>query len=217
MTLRSSCWFVLLAVALPGFGLAADPDLPQPLDVTAAESSLVTNSPFTRALSLSESLALTGVAYVEGKPVVTLVNRTTKESYVVSDEANAQGWRLAETSASQELKRTQVKIMVGSEIVTVRYSDEQLAPPPRKPSSGGASNGGPPSQGNDPNRVRTSSYLGDGGRDRYYALSDGARDRFRDMVRQHREANPNASFDQVSAYAKKEFEKVEAEDKRARK
>src|SRR5437764_236387 len=106
---------------------AADPDLPQPVspdDLTA----LVTSSPFTRSLNLSDSLVLTGIAYIEGKPVATILNKATRENFVVSQEPNAQGWRLAETNATAQLNRAQAKIMVGAELITVRYSDEQLSP-----------------------------------------------------------------------------------------
>ncbi len=102
-----------------------DPDLPQPVNV-AAQEKLIENPPFTRALNLSDSLVLTGIAYIEGKPVATVLNKATKESYVVSDEPNAQGWKLAGASASHTLTRTQAKLVVGNEIVTVRYSDEPV-------------------------------------------------------------------------------------------
>lgn len=195
----------------------ADPDLPVPFDLKEA-GSLSTNSPFTRALDLSDSLALTGIAYVEGKPVATIHNRATKESYVVSEDPNAQGWKLVEMNASKDLHRAEVKIVANGETVTVRYGDEQLTPGAKKgsmPGGGGPpGSGGPP--GGDPNRVRTSSYLGDGGRDRYFQLSDGARDKFRELMRQRREANPNASMEEMSAFARQEFEKIEADDRKNR-
>jgi hypothetical protein len=180
--------------------------------------SLVTNPPFTRALNLSDSLALTGMAYVEGKPVATILNRETKQSFVVSEEPNAQGWKLAETNASKNLQRAEVKIMAGAEIVTVRYGEEQLTPGAKKPGPPSQGPGGPPPPGGPPGdyRFRTSSLLGDGGREKYYSLSDGARDKFRDTVRQHREQNPNASMEQLGAFARKEFEKAQAEDQRNR-
>lgn len=194
----------------------ADPDLPAPFDLKEAET--LANSPFTRALNLSDSLALTGIAYVEGKPVATIHNRATKESYVVSEDPNAQGWKLVEMNASKDLHRAEVKIVANGETVTVRYGDEQLTPGAKKgsmPGGGGPpGSGGPP--GGDPNRVRTSSYLGDGGRDRYFQLSDGARDKFRELMRQRREANPNASMEEMSAFARQEFEKIEADDRKNR-
>jgi hypothetical protein len=192
----------------------ADPDLPQPLDAQEVQS-LVTNPPFTRALNLSDSLALTGIAYVEGKPVATILNRETKQSFVVSEEPNAQGWKLAETNASKNLQHAVVKIMAGAEIVTVRYGEDQLTPGAKKPgppTQGPGGPGGPP-PGFDP-RFRTSSLLGDDGREKYYSLPDNARDKFRDSVRQYREQNPNASMEQLSSFARKEFEKVQAESRR---
>jgi len=194
----------------------ADPDLPQPLDAQEVQS-LVTNPPFTRALNLSDSLALTGMAYVEGKPVATILNRETKQSFVVSEEPNAQGWKLAETNASKNLQRAEVKIMAGAEIVTVRYGEDQLTPGAKKPGPpqgvGPGGPGGPPPGGFDP-RFRTSSLLGDDGREKYYSLPDGARDKFRDTVRQYREQNPNVSEDQLKSFARREFEKVQAESRR---
>ncbi|WP_075090488.1 hypothetical protein [Verrucomicrobium spinosum] len=60
--------------------------------------------------------------------MATILNKQTKENFVVSETPNAQGWKLAETSATVQLSRTQAKIMVGAEMVTVRYSNEQLSP-----------------------------------------------------------------------------------------
>jgi hypothetical protein len=195
---------------------SADPELPQPVDARDVQS-LVTNPPFTRTLNLSDSLALTGIAYVEGKPVATILNRETKQSFVVSEEPNAQGWKLAETNASKNLQRAEVKIMLGAETVTVRYGEDQLTPGAKKPgppSSGGPPPppGGPPG-GYDP-RFRTSTLLGDDGREKYYALPDNTRDKLRDSIRQYREQNPNASMEQLSSFARKEFEKVQAESRR---
>jgi hypothetical protein len=48
-----------------------DPDLPQPFDPNTL-TAVVENSPFTRIVSISDSLVLTGMAYVDGKPVVTI-------------------------------------------------------------------------------------------------------------------------------------------------
>lgn len=195
----------------------ADPDLPQPLDAQEVHP-LVTNPPFTRTLNLSDSLALTGLAYVEGKPVATIFNRETKESFVVSEEPNAQGWKLAETNASKNLQRAEVKIMAGAEIVTVRYGEDQITPGVKKPGPpsqgfGPGGPGGPPPPGGYDPRFRTSSLLGDGGREKYYSLPDNARDKFRDTVRQYREQNPNASMEQLSSFAQKAFERVQAESR----
>lgn len=202
---------VMLAAADP-----VDPDLPQPLDLSVA-APLVESPPFTRPLDLSETLALTGVAYVDGKPVATLVDKVTKQNYLVSEVPNARGWRLAGANASTELKFTEVRIMVGPEVVTIHYGDAQLAPssavgtrPNRFPSDSEAirtdENGKP--------YVRGSVYLTDAERERYYkSFSREAHDKFRDLVRNNREMMFKASPQERAAFAKKVFDQVEAEDK----
>jgi hypothetical protein len=192
-------------------GPEADLDLPQPFDVREAEALLM-NSPFTRALNLSDSLVLTGLAYLEGRPVVTILDRATNESHVVSEVPNAEGWRLAEINASQVLDRTEIKIMVGGETVSVRYSEDQLAPKGTRPGGSGRSSGGPPRQ--DFRRFRTSSLLGEGGRDRYRALSDRARDQYRDTVRKRLEERPNDSQQEREAFARRVMSRLEQEDRR---
>lgn len=191
-----------------------DPDLPQPVapeDLTA----LITSSPFTRSLNLSDSLVLTGIAYIEGKPVATLLNKETKENFVVGEEPNAQGWRLAETSATVQLNRTQAKVMVGTEMVTVRYSDEQLTPEAMK--KGGfkpGGGGGPPDGDRRPDGPRRDGPRpSEEDRQRFMALSEKAREKFIEKMRESREKMQNASPEERMAYAKKVFERVEADDK----
>src|SRR5688500_5958360 len=84
-----------------------DPDVPGPLDLSVA-NHLLEHPPFTRALNLSESLMLTGVAYVDGKPVATIKDTATNKHHLVSEEPNAMGWRLAGSSPSAELNRAEV-------------------------------------------------------------------------------------------------------------
>lgn len=189
-----------------------DPDLPQPVspdDLTA----LMTSSPFTRSLNLSDSLVLTGIAYIEGKPVATLLNKMTKENFVVSQEPNAQGWRLAETSSTAQLKRTQAKIMIGAEVITVRFSDEQTSESMKKggykPGGGSGPSDGRSSDG--PRREGPRPSEED--RARYMALSDKARDQLREKMMESREKMMNVSPEERSAYFRKIFERVEADDK----
>lgn len=211
-----------MALALPVLrGHAADetildPDLPQPLDLSVVQS-LIEKPPFTRSLDLSESLQLTGVAYVEGKPVATLVDKNTKKNYLVSEEPNAFGWRLAEAKVSSEIRLTNIKIMVGNELVTIHYSDAQLAPT----SKGGTGPSRYPTDSeairNDENGkpyVRASVYLSDADRERYYKnFSREAHDKFRDVVRGNREMMFKASPQERAAFAKKIFDNISAEDK----
>jgi len=191
--------------------VVVDPDLPQPVDANVSQA-LLESSPFSRALNLSDSLVLTGIAYIDGKPVATIVNKATRESYVVSEEPNVQGWKLAETSASTQLKRTQAKIMVGTEVVTVRYSEEATTPEMmKKGGKPGRSEGGGESGGERPKRDYPKPSKED--RERFMSLSDGAREKFRQVMTESREKMMTASPEERMTFAKKMFEKIEAEDK----
>ncbi len=191
----------------------ADPDLPQTFDANVAQP-LLENPPFTRSINLSDSLVLTGIAYIDGKPVATIFDKSTKASYVVSEEPNQKGWKLAETNASTELKRTQAKIMIGGETVTIRYAAIQ------------------PSQQGDQNKDGRSGRWGGGDSgsskhdykkpseediNRYKALSDQARDKFHSALRDNREKMMMMSSEDRSAYVKTVFDKIEKEDGKAKK
>lgn len=116
---------------------SANPDeLPQPV-AEKDFSELMKNSPFTRSLDLSDSLILTGVAKMEGKPVATLLNKESKETYVISEKPNAQGWRMVGISEGGDLESVTAKIALsGGEVVTVRFDEAQLKPGETKPAAG---------------------------------------------------------------------------------
>jgi len=221
-SIRSACLFAGLSTVVLSVPVGAadmptnDPDLPKPLDLNVA-SSMLESSPFTRALDLSDSLMLTGIAYVKGRPVVTLANKVTQERYVVGEEPNAQGWRLTEATPSSELRLTQAKLIVGSEIVTVRYSDAQLTPTAKGFTPGGRV----PSEReflrkdeNGKDYVSGSIYLSEADRDRYHnGLSKEAHDRFREIIRDSRDKMFKFSATERADFAKKILDKVSAEDK----
>src|SRR5436190_4082465 len=97
---------LLLATSLYAEDQAATDDaLPPPFDAGVADQ-LLTHSPFTRIVNLEDTLQLTGVAYVDGKPVATFVNRATKEHLTVSEEPNPQGWRITEAIPGAEPEDT---------------------------------------------------------------------------------------------------------------
>lgn len=199
--------------ATPAPAPAVDPELPQPVDLQKAQV-LVDNSPFTRVLSLSDSLILTGIAYIQGKPVATILNKATKESYVVSEEPNAQGWKLAETSASHTLNRTQAKLVVGTEIVTVRYSEDQTSPEANNPDKRGGRDRDGGDGGDRPRREHSRGSEED--RQRFFALSEGARSKFIEKMRESREKMSGASPEERQAYVKKVMEKIERDDKQGK-
>lgn len=208
--------FAATALAAQDVSPAADPDLPQPLDLRVA-APLIEKPPFTRALDLSEKLQLTGIAYVEGRPVATLMDRDTKQNYLVSSQPNAMGWTLAGANASSEPRLTSVKLQVGTEVVTIHYSDTQLAPR----SSGRVGPSVWPSEQeavrNDENGkpyVRGSVYLSDADRERYYrGFSREGHEKFRNLLRDNRDRMFQASPQERATIAKKMFDQVDAEEK----
>lgn len=117
-----------------------DGAIPQSLNDETFEA-LLTNSPFTRSLGISDSLILTGVAQIENDVVATLFDTKTMESHVVSKTANYHGWQLVGVGGNAaEMRTWSARIQVpGGEVVSIRYQQ-----PPKKTvlaKSGGASSG----------------------------------------------------------------------------
>src|SRR5262245_25989030 len=73
----------------------ADDDgaIPQPFKNDAFET-LMSNSPFTRTLGVSDSVILTGIAHFDNEVYATLLDTKTMESQVVSKTPNFHGWQL---------------------------------------------------------------------------------------------------------------------------
>jgi len=200
---------------LPARGQAADgklpdPDLPQPVNADIARP-LLESPPFTRMLDLSNTLKLTGIAYVHGRPVATLINKTTKQTYVVSEEPNAMGWRLTGVNASPQMKAAEVRIMVGGEIVSIRYSEAQLTPakkvymPSRIPTPEEV-------MGRDEKGayVRGMPYLSDEDRERFRgSIPREVREKFLNIVHDHRDMLFRASHEERAAFVKKALDAAE--------
>ena len=189
--------------------VVADPDLPQAFNPALA-TPMLENSPFTRSLNLSDSLVLTGMAYINGKPVATVLNKITKESYVISEVPNANGWKLSETNASATLTRAQAKIMMGAEIVTIRYSEEQMTPEAMK--KGGFKPGGGDTQNGEDHPRRSFKGPSDEERQRFMNLSAEAKGHLIEKMHESREKLMNATPEERAAYQKKVFEKIEQAD-----
>ncbi len=192
--------------------IVSDPDLPQPFDSAVAQP-LLDSSPFTRELNLSDSLTLTGIAYIQGKPVATIFDKAKKTSYVVSEEPNAQGWKLAEANAAVAINRSIAKILVGNELVTVRYGTEQTSPEDAKKSRG-SDRGGPPGGpgGGPPRRDYVRTPEDEERRRAYESLSDKAKEKVRDFFRDNRDKMMNATPEERTAYIKQSFERIQKED-----
>lgn len=104
--------------------------------------ALVTNSPFTRSLGVSDSLILTGVAQFEQDVYATLLDTKTFESHIVSRAPNYLGWQLVGVGGrSEEMQTWSAKIQVpGGEVISVRY--QKPPPRPAKSKAGSSSGGG---------------------------------------------------------------------------
>lgn len=210
------CTLVLLASTLrAGDPPAVDADLPQPLDAGAV-GELLTHPPFTRIVNLEDTIQLTGIAYVDGKPVATFLNKSTKEHVTISEEPNSRGWKITEAIPGTEPQDTEVHVMIEGEVVTMHYGDAQLEPGGSKkgvPIAHVTKSGGAPSvSSKGDEHVRTSSYLGDNGRELYTSLSREGRDKFKDAIHAYVEKHPDRTPEQTSAVAQKIYAKIKATD-----
>lgn len=207
---RVSALFLFVSFVQAGDAPPADPDLPQPLDFSFA-NDLLTHSPFTRSVNLEQTLQLTGMAYVNGHPVATVLNKQTKERVLVSEEPNAQGWQLLAASAGADLSNSQIEMRVGPETITMHYHGQEL-------STGMDGKGGSKSRlagsssKKDGDKLRPSSFLGEQGREMYASLSSNARDKFKDLMKARMEKHPELTQEQNTDYAQKVFAKLKASD-----
>ncbi|MBB5039014.1 hypothetical protein [Prosthecobacter dejongeii] len=191
---------------------AVDLDLPQPLDASFAET-LWADSPFTRSVNLQETLQLKGMAYISGRPVATIYNAATKQSYLVTDEPNEFGWKLTSSTAGVDLNNSQVELKVGSESLVMHYQGQQA------PQTDGRSDL-PKSQFADKEKgkkstqkIATSSLLGEQGRELFTSLSPEARGKFKDQLKAQFDKKPDMTPEQSSAYAQKIFARIKETDR----
>jgi hypothetical protein len=194
-----------------------DPDLPQPFDPNTL-AAIVENSPFTRIVSISDSLVLTGMAYVDGKPVVTIFDKEAKQSIVVSDEPNLKGWKLVGARPSEKIDYAQAQISIGGETFSIRHtslSKDDLRPDKREK---GPPGGPPPPPGGGERFSRSNRGPSEEDRKKYESLSDKAKEKFRDELRQKfsDEKFRNASEEDRRTAIRSVFERIEKEDKGGR-
>lgn len=209
---------LLLTAALVAGAQEADPDLPQPFDPKSV-APVLENSPFSRMVNLSDNLVLTGIAYVDGKPVATVFNKETKVSSVVGSEPNFQGWTLQEAMPAPDVKLSQARIRIGGEVVSVRYasvSAEDLRGERRR--DGERSDRGPPAGGEGDRFRGPSRGPSEEDRKRYESLSEKSREKFREMMRSKfsDEKFRNAPEEERRNIIRREFDRIEKEDKGGR-
>lgn len=194
-----------------------DPDLPQPFDPNTL-AAVVENSPFSRIVSISDSLVLTGMAYVNGKPVVTIFDKNAKQSIVVSDEPNLKGWKLVGAKPSDKIDYASAQISIGGETFSIRHSSlskDDMRPDLRgKGGPGGP--GGPPGGGE--RFSRSSRGPSEEDRKKYESLSEKAKEKFRDVLRE-KMSDPkfrSASEEERRESIRSAFEKIQKSDQEKR-
>ena len=205
------------AAAAPPAAAPKDPDLPQPFD-SKVLGGLITNNPFNRAVSVSDSLVLTGMAIVDGKPMVTLLDKAAKKTYVVTDEPNDKGWKLAEHPAMVPIKRAQVKINIGAEVVTIRHDhDSQEAMKKDKTSPGSTPSAKDPSP--DDKGYKRSPRMGPPPevRERYEKLSDEAKEKMKNVFRDNRDRMQAMTDEQRRSFLESNFKNIAESDETSRK
>ncbi len=107
-------------------GTTATATLPQ--TVTGEDfEALVKQSPFNRALNLSDTLVLSGVARLNDEPVATLIDTVDGQTLAVSESPNHLGWKLVEFERPHDLEVAIASIAVDNgEIIRVYYDKERV-------------------------------------------------------------------------------------------
>jgi hypothetical protein len=121
-------------------GAPSDSYLPLPVSGDSF-TELKGASPFRRSIDFSDSIVLTGMARIEGNVYATLFDSQLTQSYVVSENANTDGWQLVGVRRDEtDLESLTAKIQVkGGEVVSIRYAKVERQ---RGSGSGGASSRG---------------------------------------------------------------------------
>lgn len=203
---------ILSVLAPPVFSQESDDEnvseFETPLGIAVYEP-LLGNSPFTRPINLSSTLTLTGVAVIDGETIATLIDRETSTSYVLSEEPNAEGWRVIEYLGGNGIEQAKLQISVGGEVVSVRYdpdatvaslsSDKDSS---RKDSRSRGGGGGP--FGSDPKTA-----------EKYSKLSDSGRQQLREYITKNRESIFNKPPEERSRIINQVIDKLGRNDSKS--
>lgn len=213
---------VMLACSLHAAETApVDPDLPQPFNFDSkALDTFRAHSPFNRVVSLQDTYKLTGVAYFNGKPMATLMNKETKQHFVVSEQTNALGMTLTEATMSDDPEKTLVHVMIGPEEVVMHYSEAEAAAASAKGGKGGSSSNSKPgssshSHASAPAGFDLASVLGDQGKDMLKALSPENREKLAAIIASSAERHPERSKEDLANVAQKILAKMKSSEDKA--
>lgn len=102
------------------------PALPEAVDAQHF-AALRDHSPFSRTLFLSESIVLSGRAWIDDRPVVTLIDTEEPRAFSVSETPSETGWKLIELTDSEDIETCIATIAVeGGEVIRIRYNEERI-------------------------------------------------------------------------------------------
>ena len=101
---------------------------PLPVAVDSTHfSALMKHSPFTRALNLSDTLVLSGIANLDDEPVATLIDTADGQTFTISEDPNHLGWKLVEFERPDDLEVAIASIAVeNGEVIRVYYDKERV-------------------------------------------------------------------------------------------
>ena len=204
-------------ISLTACVIAAEPDpsLPQPFDPSTLET-LVTASPFNRSINLADTLILTGLAYMEGKPVAYLLDTETKKTHVVRSIPNDEGWSVVSTFPAKKFEFAQVELKIGGETVTIRANAEAVAaskkggPPP--PSSNAPREGRGPSEGD---RGFNKGKRGPSREDmeRFQSAKPETQEKIKNFFRENRDRMMNMAEEDRGNFIRSSVDKFYSEEK----
>jgi hypothetical protein len=107
---------------------ADEPAIPRPVSAVNYPN-LLERAPFRNVLSLTQTLVLSGVASLPEGKVVTVWDRASGRSFVVTKTPNPQGWKLLDLTESTDLRSVAATIAAGDDKLTLRFDPERLTPP----------------------------------------------------------------------------------------
>lgn len=186
---------------------ADEPAIPTPVSATNYPA-LLERPPFRQVLGLSQSLVLSGVASLPGGKVVTVWDRATARSFVVTKTPNPQGWKLIDLTESADLRSVAATIAAGEEKVTLRFDPERLTPPKLDNTSKPA----PRSEGAVVIEALLRSLNPASAKD-FEALPPTEQESFRKSFSDYLAAYPTASDAKRLAFVQRTLEEVKPEEK----
>lgn len=177
----------------------------EPINVDAKDfTALIGQSPFNRTLNLSGSLVLTGIAKIDDRRVVTLLDTETKKSFVVSDQPNQQGWKMVDINTSNDLELVTAKISVSGEVMNIRYAENTLKPGESRPGGGSTRT---ESEGSSQQSGKRRGPPEDV-RQKIGAMSEEQRNKFFTKMREFQQKNPDMNQEDRQNASRKLLEKI---------